>query len=155
MTPDSKNGTPQRVAAVAPLFGAALRCAVRGEIDLDSRDGARILEYSRSQPGKPGWQLVAEILAQSSGEIMLKAEMLDYLCWLEDFCQFRKAALDGKANDYLVLASDGTTCWGKTYAEAVRVAMEHDKEIFDATQASPNIPVSRAHTNTEKLSDHE
>lgn len=39
-----------------------------------------------------------------------------------------------------MLASDGTTCWGKTYAEAVRVAMEHDKEIFDATEAvsSPN-----------------
>lgn len=93
---------------------------------------------------KPGWQIVAEILAQCSGEIMLKAEMLEYLCWLEDFCQFREKALDGKAGDYLVMASDGTTCWGKTYAEAVRVAMAHDKEIFDATQTSPNTEGSLA-----------
>lgn len=64
----------------------------------------------------------------------LKAEMFDYLCWLEDFCAFRTAALDGKAGDYLCLASDGTTCWGKTYAEAVRVAMEQDKETHDATE---------------------
>jgi len=70
--------------------------------------------------------------------MQLKADMFDYICWLEDFCQFRQAALDGKGGDYLVLASDGTTCWGKTYAEAVRVAMEEDKQIFDATQSLPN-----------------
>ena len=74
--------------------------------------------------------------AKLTANLMLKAEMFDYLCWLEDFCVFREAALDGKAGDYLVTASDGTTCWGKTYAEAVRVAMEHDKELHDAT--SPN-----------------
>lgn len=60
--------------------------------------------------------------------------MFDYLCWLEDFGPFRDAAGDGKADDHLCLASDGTTCWGKTYADAVRVAMEHDKEIHDATE---------------------
>lgn len=67
----------------------------------------------------------------------LKADMFDYLCWLEDFCCFRQAALDGKCGDYLVTASDGTTCWGKTYSDAVRVAMEHDKELQNAT-SSPN-----------------
>jgi hypothetical protein len=71
-------------------------------------------------------------------KLMLKAEMFDYLCWLEDYCVFRAASLDGQAGDYLVTASDGATCWGKTYAEAVRVAMEHDKELQDAT--SPNVP---------------
>jgi hypothetical protein len=78
-------------------------------------------------------------------KMQLKADMFDYLCWLEDFCCFRQAALDGKAGDYLVIASDGTTCWGKTYAEAVRVAMEHDKEMHDAT-SSPNIR-SQTHPN--------
>lgn len=143
MTPDSKSETPQRVGPVAPLFGAAFRCAMRGEIDLDSRDGAMLFEHSRRQPTKAGWQIVAEILAHASGEMQLKADMLDYLCWLEDFCQFRQAALDGKGGDYLVLASDGTTCFAKTYSEAVRVAMEHDKELFDATKtvSSPNNPV--------------
>ncbi|OQC27644.1 MAG: hypothetical protein BWX67_02354 [Thermotogae bacterium ADurb.Bin062] len=84
--------------------------------------------------------------AKLTANLMLKAEMFDYLCWLEDFCVFREAALDGKAGDYLVTASDGTTCWGKTYAEAVRVAMEHDKELHDAT--SPNTPVTDAEPPT-------
>jgi len=75
--------------------------------------------------------------AQLFRRLQLKADMFDYLCWLEDFCSFRQAALDGKSDDYLVLASDGTTCWAKTYAEAVRVAMEHDKEVFDCTQKLP------------------
>lgn len=64
-------------------------------------------------------------------KLMLKAELFDYLCWLEDHCVFREAALDGQAGDYLVTASDGTTCWGKSYAEAVHVAMAHDKDIQD------------------------
>lgn len=80
---------------------------------------------------------VSEPSAKLWAAMQLKADMFDYLCWLEDYCAFRQAALDGKAGDYLVLAADGTTCWGKTYAEAVRVAMEHDKEMFDAT-SSPN-----------------
>lgn len=81
--------------------------------------------------------------------MQLKSDMFDYLCWLEDFCQFRQAALDGKGGDYLVLASDGTTCWAKTYAEAVRLAMEHDKELHDATEAvpSPNAKVTNAPTS--------
>lgn len=81
--------------------------------------------------------LFGGIEAKLWNAMQLKADMFDYLCWLEDFCAFRQSALDGKAGDYLVLAADGTTCWGKTYAEAVRVAMEHDKEMFDAT-SSPN-----------------
>lgn len=94
-----------------------------------------------SENGQPGslrsGDLFGGIEAKLWQKMQLKADMFDYLCWLEDFCAFRQAALDGKADDYLVLASDGTTCWGKTYAEAVRVAMEHDKEMHDAT-SSPN-----------------
>lgn len=61
--------------------------------------------------------------------MQLKADMFDYLCWLETVTQPEEVL----GTKYLVLASDHTTCWGETYAEAVRVAMEHDKEIYDAT----------------------
>ena len=59
--------------------------------------------------------------------LQLKADMFDYLCWLEAITPPEELC----GSDYLCMASDGTTCWGKTYAEAVRVAMEHDKEIYD------------------------
>lgn len=65
--------------------------------------------------------------------LQLKADMFDYICWLEDYSCLKDFALDGQVGDYLVLASDATPCWSKTYADAVRVAMEHDKEIYDAT----------------------
>jgi len=86
----------------------------------------------------PATGSVSEPSAKLWAAMQLKADMFDYLCWLEDFCQFRQAALDGNAGDYLVLASDGTACWAKTYAEAVRVAMEHDKELHDATTSQNN-----------------
>lgn len=93
-----------------------------------------------------------ECEAALNAELLLKADMFDYLCWLEDFCQFRQAALDGKAGDYIVMASDGTTCWGKTYAEAVRVAMEHDKEIHDASEcALPPPPESPATAESQQI----
>ncbi len=67
--------------------------------------------------------------------LQLKADMFDYLCWLDGM--HGPESLHGV--DRLCMASDGTTCWGKSYADAVRVAMEHDKEIFDAMEAaSPN-----------------
>lgn len=75
--------------------------------------------------------------SQAFAAAQLKADMFDYLCWLEDYDVFRQAALDGNAGDYLLVASDGTTCWAKTYAEAVRVAMEHDKDLYDRTQSVP------------------
>lgn len=90
---------------------------------------------------------VSEPSAKLWAAMQLKADMFDYLCWLEDFCSFRQAALDGKAGDYLCMASDGTTCWGKTYAEAVRVAMEHDKELHDAT-TSQNKKISNGAAKT-------
>ena len=57
--------------------------------------------------------------------MQMKADLFDYLCWLEVVTPPEE--LHGA--DFLCMASDGTTCWAKTYAEAVRVAMEHDKEI--------------------------
>lgn len=70
--------------------------------------------------------------------LQLKADMFDYLCWLDGM--HGPEQLHGV--DRLCMASDGTTCWGKSYADAVRVAMEHDKEIFDAMEAaSPNAEI--------------
>lgn len=57
-----------------------------------------------------------------------KADLFDYLCWLEERQQ--KERVPGAS--MLVIASDGTTCWGHTYEEAVKVAMHHDKGIQDA-----------------------
>lgn len=57
--------------------------------------------------------------------------MFDYLCWLNGMDA--PESLHGV--DALCCASDGTTCWGKTYAEAVQIAMAHDREIYDAMQA--------------------
>ena len=60
--------------------------------------------------------------------LQLHSDMLHYLGWLE------KVRLPQELHDagYLVLASDGTTCFSDHWLDAVRVAMEHDKEIFDS-----------------------
>lgn len=60
---------------------------------------------------------------------VLRSDLFGYLAWLEDHRD-----TDFKGADYLVLASDGTTCWGKTFMEAVQVAEQHDRELFDAAR---------------------
>ena len=50
------------------LFEAALQCATLGRIDQDSRAGAMIYELSKTDPTKPGWQIIAEVLARKSRE---------------------------------------------------------------------------------------
>ena len=67
--------------------------------------------------------------------IQLKADLFDYLCWLDGM----QSPEELHGVDRLVTASDGTLCWAKTYAEAARIAMEHDKEIFDAMKTEPPI----------------
>ena len=59
----------------------------------------------------------------------LRSDLFGYLAWLEDN---REHDPDVKGTDYLVLASDGTTCWGKTFQEAVQIAEQHDRALFDA-----------------------
>lgn len=63
-------------------------------------------------------------------EMMYKADCFDYLCWLEETHQRENV----KEAPFLVMASDGTTCWGKNYADCVKVAMKHDKELYDAVK---------------------
>jgi len=76
-------------------------------------------------------QIATRLCAMLTQEMMYKADCFDYLCWLEETHQE-----DGvKEAPFLVLASDGTTCWGKNYADCVKVAMKHDKELYDAVKA--------------------
>lgn len=74
-------------------------------------------------------EAAAELKLKS--DLLYKADCFDYLCWLEEKEQRERQP----GADFLCLASDGTTCWGKTYSEAVKVAMNHDKEIEDKTEA--------------------
>lgn len=75
-------------------------------------------------------RLANKLVRMLSAEMMYKAECFDYICWLEETQQSENV----KGAAFLVLASDGTTCWGKSYADAVKVAMHHDKELYDAVR---------------------
>tara|TARA_R110002050_G_scaffold243758_1_gene380256 strand:+ start:4746 stop:4991 length:246 start_codon:yes stop_codon:yes gene_type:complete len=55
--------------------------------------------------------------------------MLHYLAWLEAV----RAPEELHGAPFVVFASDGVPCESANYLDAVRVAMEHDKEIYDAT----------------------
>lgn len=69
---------------------------------------------------------------------MTDTQRLDYLSKLEliSIAAQRKMEIDALGapvpdvkptlDDYLVLAIDGTTCWGKTYRDAIDNAMRHD-----------------------------
>lgn len=113
-----------------------------GVVDIPNEDvlaAARDIAGSGRGPSEPAAPLGAFAVASCSERLwqalQLKADMFDYLCWLDGM--HGPEHLHGV--DRLCMASDGTTCWGKSYADAVRVAMEHDKEIFDAMEAaSPN-----------------
>lgn len=48
--------------------------------------------------------------------------MVNYIEWTEKM----KMHDAQNVTDFLVLARDGTTCWGATYRDAVRAAMAHD-----------------------------
>jgi len=92
-------------------------------------------------------QIATRLCAMLTQEMMYKADCFDYLCWLAETEQRENV----KTADFLVMASDGTTCWGKSYADCVKVAMKHDKELYDAVkdfEASeaepPNTPAHRA-----------
>ncbi len=61
--------------------------------------------------------------------LIIKADAFDYLSWLE---KKRGEELELQGADFLCLTSDGTTCWGKTYLEAVRIAEQQDRIAFDS-----------------------
>ena len=63
---------------------------------------------------------------------ILRSDLFSYLAWLEDHRDHGDFELEG--SKYLVLASDGTTCWGTTFMEAVQIAEQHDRAAFDAAR---------------------
>jgi hypothetical protein len=80
--------------------------------------------------------------------------MLHYLAWLEQ----RRAPELNRAG-YLCLASDGRTCWGNTYFEAVQSAMKHDKgassaEVQNTSQASVLTPSDKAWLKKRRAKVH-
>lgn len=52
-------------------------------------------------------ELAAKLLCVLSQEMIRKADLFDYLCWLEEKEQSERVP----GADFLVLASDGSTCW--------------------------------------------
>ena len=75
-------------------------------------------------------ELANKLIIGLSREVQCKADCFDYLCWLEETLQSDRV----KGAKFLVLASDGHTCWGNTYADAVKVSMKHDRELYDAVK---------------------
>lgn len=90
----------------------------------DKRDAQPALAPSHGSDD----DLATKLLCALSAEMIYKADLFDYLCWLEETHQ--SDAVPGAK--YLVMASDGTTCWGNSYSDALKVAMKHDKELYDA-----------------------
>ena len=72
-------------------------------------------------------QLANRLLCALSADELDKAELFDYLCWKEERDQ--KERVPGAP--FLCLASDGMTCWGKAFRQAVRNAMKHDAGLRD------------------------
>jgi hypothetical protein len=74
--------------------------------------------------GKNGFFGICTCDACKQIKVITDTERLD---WLQ--AQEVKRALEtethGKEFDHLVLAEDGTTCWGKTYRDAIDAAMTH------------------------------
>jgi hypothetical protein len=72
-------------------------------------------------------RLADRLLLVMSNDAIRKAELFDYFCWLEEKGQSERVP----AVSFLCLASDGSTCWGKTFAHAVAEAMKHDKDVYE------------------------
>ena len=75
-------------------------------------------------------ELATKLLCALSAETLYKSDLFDYLCWLEEQEQGERVP----GAQFLVMASDGTMCWGNSYSDAVKVAMQHDKELYDAVK---------------------
>jgi hypothetical protein len=83
-------------------------------------------------------------LRQIVDALIIKADAFDYLAWLE---KKRGEEVELQGADFLCLTSDGTTCWGKTYLEAVRIAEQQDRIAFDsaAKKESGDDAIMRQH----------
>ena len=146
MTPKNAENTekPQSVVASSDLLAAVellkeMReaCAACFRVIAQTEDPT-IMERFDAELSKCGVKegfgvrtqdfIAAKLICALSAETFYKSDCFDYLCWLEETHQSENV----KGCKYLVLASDGITCWGHTYADAVKIAMHHDKELYDA-----------------------
>lgn len=75
-------------------------------------------------------ELANKLMCVLTQEMIRKSELFDYLCWLEEKEQGERVP----EADFLVLASDGRTCWGKSYAAAVAAAMKYDATPYGEHQ---------------------
>lgn len=108
--------------------GEGLLGPATGSVVEELRREARINGLCGSEEWTSLLNRAADEIALSA-EKLYKADLFDYLCWLEAKHQ---GELPGNVyRDYLVLAGDGTTCWGKSYPDAVKAAMQHDKNVQD------------------------
>lgn len=80
-------------------------------------------------------ELLQKAGSQLNDALLLKADLFDYLCWLE-LKRTQQLPDSAQGTDYLCLASDGTTCWGKTYGEAVQIAKKYEETIFDDKEST-------------------
>jgi hypothetical protein len=77
-------------------------------------------------------RLADRLLLVMSTDAIRKAELFDYFRWLEEKEQSERVP----NVSFLCLASDGRTCWGKTFAQAVAEAMKHDKDVYEKAKDS-------------------
>lgn len=74
-------------------------------------------------------QLAVNLLRVLTAETLAKAELFDYLCWVEETQQIERVH-DAK---FLFCALDYATCWGDTYKEAVANGWRRDEVKFKAS----------------------
>lgn len=166
MKPTNDKTTAQQAVATGDLFGSSDVRDALALVRVGPRRGSDQREWMNAAAAMCGKCSGTEDVNEAAARILatqllivgaerkienglwsamqLKADMFDYLCWLDGM----QSPEELHGVDRLCMASDGTTCWGKTYADAVRVAMEHDKEMHDAT-SSPNAEMTDAN-RTEK-----
>lgn len=83
-----------------------------------------------TKPQMSDEELANKLMCVLTQEMIRKSELFDYLCWLEEKEQGERVP----EADFLVMASDGRTCWGKSYAVAVATAMEYDAKPYGEHQ---------------------
>jgi ribulose-5-phosphate 4-epimerase/fuculose-1-phosphate aldolase len=87
-----------------------------------------------AKEGGESWMELAAlsaVLERENAALREDRDLFRYLCWLEEN---RDHDVDLKGAYYLVIASDGTTLWGKTYREAVMAAEKYERAAIDAAR---------------------
>ena len=95
------------------------------------REQIQLIETERNNLERENEAMRTELksLRQLVDALIIKADAFDYLAWLE---KKRGEEVELQGADFLCLTSDGTTWWGKTYLEAVRIAEQQDRIAFDS-----------------------